>query len=197
MVKIINNSSSSISKNTHGSNSTGPLINIYEPSLSNSNKFIDDYNNNQLRLGNDTNVSTLTKVSQIARIQSNGTYASQNLVVSNYSSNSQLSTSTLPQNTSNNSNTVSTSSIAIVDVTSSIKEKKLDENQTVPDVKISQPNREIFDASLNNGVRHKFISNQTIGGNKTSSEFGDFIMDSDNPNNRHHRYKCLKCCCVM
>ncbi|RNA02298.1 hypothetical protein BpHYR1_045261, partial [Brachionus plicatilis] len=77
VVKIINNSSSSISKNTQASNSTVPLINMYESSPGN-NKFIDDFNNNQLKLGNETNVSTLTTVSQIARIHSSGTYATQN-----------------------------------------------------------------------------------------------------------------------
>lgn len=198
VVKIINNSSSSISKNTQAANPVVPVINVYEANSS-SNKFIDDYNNNQLKLVNETNVSTLTTVSQIARIHSSGTYApsnGQNLAVSNYSSNSQLSTSTLPQNTSNNSHTISTSSIAIVDVSSSIKDKKLDENQTVPNVKITQPNREIFDSSLNDGVRYKFVSNQTIGANKTASEFDDFNTDS-NHQHVHHRFKCLKCCCVM
>lgn len=208
VVKIINNNNStgSLPKNSQTSSSSIPVINVYEATPTNQNKFIDDFNNNQLKLNNEANNSTLTAVSQIARIQSTGAYTgpvnnnAQNLALSNYSmSTSLMSTSTLPQNTSNLShNTISTSSIAVIDVSSSIKSKKDDENQTVPNVKISQPNRNDFDLSMSEGVKYKFISNQTIGAvNKTASEFDDFNIDSENNHGHHKRLKCFKCCSVM
>ncbi|CAF0815179.1 unnamed protein product [Brachionus calyciflorus] len=206
VVKIINNNTSTSSLSKIPSNQPIPIINIYEATPSQNNKFIDDVNNNQLKLNNETNNSTLTTVSQIARIHSTGAYITnqsnqqQNLAISNYSMTQSIaSTSTLPLNTSNNSNTVSTSSIAIVDISTSIKSnKKDDENQAVPNVRITQPNQ-FRDNNFDDGVKYKFISNQTIGGtNKVPSEFDDFNMDSTSAQNGNHkRLKCFKCCSVM
>lgn len=230
-----------------------PAINIYESSPSpvpqkqtatedlarksiKASSLIDDMNNNHLRLGNEPNntqlsvnninSSTLTTVSQIARIHSNGTYLGANGVMasSNYSmSTSLVSTSTIPahntsnlsqnQNVTNNSstnsnNTISTSSIAIIDVNKSLNQN----NQIVTTNQPVQLNRNtnpkpsptLNDSSNSTfkkpnvsheheeGVKYKFISNQTIG-DKTNAEFDDIIVD----NGANKKLKCLKCCSVM
>lgn len=184
---------------------------------SSTNKnFIDDFNNNQLRLNNTEptiNNSTLTTVSQIARIQSNGSYLTGNsaMASSNYSMTASLvSSSSMPvvnssvNNTSNNVNTnssinsnhtVSTSSIAIIDVHNQSKNSK-DLTPTKYPAIVSQVNTKqptvLITSPHDDGVKYKFISNQTIGG-KSNTEFDDINIESG-PN---RKFKCLKCCSVM
>ena len=277
VVKIINNNvntnttdsgySTSPSKSTHQpanelnkKAAPSPLLPPYSAQNPNTKlqSFVDDHNNNQLKLStnsnglnaNNVNNSTLTTVTQIARIHSNGTSTqyqqhqqqvnkntnpngnantNNNLTASsNYSMTSSLvSTTSLPVVTSslyntsnlsqsnqmqaqinnssiNSNNTVSTTSIAIIDVTPNKNNKQQQEplghkENTAYKTSTNQPsamtNKLIV---MNDDVKYKFISNETIGAKASiNNEFSDINMDSSSSKFNSKCSKCYKCCVMQ
>lgn len=184
----------------------------------------------QRQINNTTNNSTLTNVSQIARIHSNGSSAApprqqqqqhQNFsMTSSVISSSSLPPSALPpqSNQPNNNITSSTNSssmtsssvnnsIAVIDV------KAIPGNGrqlTAPTTMVTQPGRMMNSYPAGNantttvavdddGVRYKFVSNQTIGAKSSQhNEFDDINMDSMSDTGKTNGCgKCLRCCTIM
>ena len=135
------------------------------------------------------NNSTLTNVTQIARIHSNGSNSvpqppqqsnSFSMTSSALSGSSLQVQPQLQRNTSSSSSSMN-NSVAVIDV------------------KAAQP-RATAAVLHDDGVRYKFVSNQTIGVKSSNhNEFDDINMDSmsDTMNKRNGCGKCLRCCSIM